>query len=405
MTVQAERTVTAPHDGTVSLGELLTEPDLHVDTVAPVDDLDRQIRYVYPTELTDPSPYLSGEELILSVGVPVAGQSDDAIRRYVGTLADRGVAALLIGLGDVFDELPAPLVAACRDRDLPLLVQRAAVPFRRIVDWAESRRAADREADARERELGAILRWFVAGTLGVDPVESALTRYGLAGAPVAVCAFTADVHVRVHELVDRHRGAVAVLDDRIVALCPHTPEFNAELAASSLVCGVAIGADAQSMAYAIPEALEALHEAIRWRRTVHIDEIATLDGLLAAVPKVRLVPFVHRLLVPLVDHDRGNNSYLVASLEAFLAPDNDISTAANELYVHVNTLRNRLAKIAELTGANPLVETDRINFRIALWAARNMGMGAGAGPEAGAVQASADVRPHNAFGSPSRRPL
>jgi hypothetical protein len=93
--------------------------------------------------------------------------------------------------------------------------------------------------------------------------------------------------------------------------------------------------------------------------------------------------------------------YLVASLEAFLAPDNDISTAANQLYVHVNTLRNRLAKIAELTGANPLVETDRINFRIALWAAHNMGMGAGADPGADAVPASAKARPHNTFGSPT----
>lgn len=392
--------MTAPHDGTVSLGELLAEPDLHVDTVTPVHDLDRQIRYFYPTELVDPSPYLSGQELVLSVGVPIVGQSEGAVDRYVGTLTECGVTALLIGLGDVFDELPAALVTACRDKDLPLLVQRPTVPFRRIVDWAETRRVAEREADARERELGAILRWFVAGTLGVGPVESALTRYGLTGVTVAACAFTADVHVPVHELVDRHHGAVAVLDDRIVALCPHTREFSADLAASSLVCGVAIGVDAQSMAFAIPEALEALHEAIRWRRTVHIDEIATVEGLLAAVPKVRLVPFVQRLLVPLVDHDDGNNSYLVASLEAFLAPDNDISTAASELYVHVNTLRNRLAKIAELTGANPLAETDRINFRIALWAARNMGMAAG--PDSVSMPASVGARPHNTLGSTVR---
>ncbi|OBB59899.1 PucR family transcriptional regulator [Mycobacterium sp. 852013-51886_SCH5428379] len=402
MTVQAEVPVTTPHDGTVSLRDLLSQPDLHVEAIACADDLDRLIRYVYPTELVDPSPYLSGAELILSVGVPVADQSEEAIRRYVGTLTDRGVTALLVGLGDVLDDVPTALPAACRELDLPLLIQRAAVPFRRIIDWAESRRAADREADTWERELGALLRWFVAGTLGVGPVESALARCGLAGGPVSVCAFTAESHVDVHELVDRHHGAVALFDDCIIALCPRSAEFTAALAASDLVCGVAIGADAQSMAYAIPEALEALHEATRWRRTVHIDEIATLDGLLAAVPKVRLVPFVHRLLVPLVDHDKGNNSYLVASLEAFLTPANDLTAAANQLYVHVNTLRNRLAKIAELTGANPLVETDRINFRIALWAARNMGMGDGAAPRGDAASLNAKPRPHNTFGSQSR---
>ena len=90
-----------------------------------------------------------------------------------------------------------------------------------------------------------------------------------------------------------------------------------------------------------------------------------------------IIVTITSLLVPLVDHDKLNNAYLVSSLEAFLAPGTDISTAAGQLYVHVNTLRNRLAKIAELTGANPLDETDRTNFRIALWAARNMGMGGG----------------------------
>ncbi|WP_231643306.1 PucR family transcriptional regulator [Mycolicibacterium baixiangningiae] len=378
--VEGSRTASdaTPHDGTVRLGDLLAEASLHVDALTPIGDLDRPIRYVYPTELADPTPYLSGEELILSIGVPVVDQSEQAIRRYVATLSRRGVTALVVGLGDLFEEPPAALLAACRDADLPLLALSATVPFRRIVDWVDSMRTADREQGARERDLGSILRWFVAGTLGVGPVQNALAEHGLAAAPVVVCAFAPEDHGRVHGLVDRHSGTVAILEDRIVALCAHSEEFSSELASSELVCGVAIARDAQAMAYAIPEASEALHEATRWRRTVHIDEIATLDGLLAAVPKVRLVPFVHRLLVPLVDHDKVNNSHLVASLEAFLAPEHDITTAANQLYVHVNTLRNRLAKIAELTGANPLDETDRINFRIALWAALNMGMREGA---------------------------
>ena len=362
-----------PHDGTVLLRELLEQPDLHIDALTPIRDLDRPIRYVYPTELADPSPYLLGEELILSIGVPVADQTAESIRRYVETLSNRRVTALLVGLGDLFDEPPPALVRACLDADLPLLVQRAAVPFRRIVDWADSLRISDREIGLRERDLGSMLSWFVAGTLGTEPVQAALIEYGLAGAPVVVCAFTADVHHRVHQLMDRHPGAVAVLGDRILTLCSQTEAFLAELESADLVCGMAIAPDAASMVFAIPEAMEALREGIRRRRSVHIEEIATLEGLLAAVPKVRLVPFVHRLVVPLVDHDKVNNSYLVDSLEAFLAPDHDMSTAAGLLYVHVNTLRNRLAKIAELTGANPLDETDRTNFRIALWAAHNLG--------------------------------
>lgn len=363
-----------PHDGTVSLGELLEEPALYVDAQTRPTDVSRPIRYVYPTELADPSPYLRGQELILSVGVPVADQSDAVIDAYVRNLKHHDVSALLIGLGDLLTDLPDPLVAACRDHDLPLLTQRAAVPFRRIVDWVDDRRTLDRTADLQERDLGAMLRWFVAGTLGAGPVEAELALRGLAGGPVSVCAFPADRHDDVHRLVDGFTAAIAVMEDRILALSAHTAQFTAALTHSETVCGVAIAQDAPALAHAIPEALEALQEGLRYRRAVRIDEIATLEGLLAAVPKVRLVPFVHRLLAPLVEHDKTNNTQLTTSLQAFLSPDNDLSTAAAHLYVHVNTLRNRLSKITELTGSNPFDESDRVNFRIALWAARNMGM-------------------------------
>ncbi|WP_299560980.1 PucR family transcriptional regulator [uncultured Mycolicibacterium sp.] len=366
----------APHDGVVRLGRLLDELDEHVKAVTPIGDPDREIRYVYPTELADPSSYLSGGELILSVGVPVHQQSEDEVRRYVSTLRERGVTALMVGLGDLFDAPPGALLESCRQAELPLLTLEHQVPFRRIVDWVETSRTADREIGKREAHLGSLLRWFVAGTLGAEPVEHALDERGLTGGPVAVCAFPATVHADVHRLLDGHGAAVALLDDdHLIALCPHTEAFRAGLVAAGRACGVAIAQAAAAMVYAIPEALEALQEATRLRRTVYIDETATLEGLLAAVPQVRLVPFVQRLVAPLVEHDKLHSSYLVASLEAFLAPHNDLNSAAAQLYVHVNTLRNRLAKIAELTGANPLEEADRVNFRIALWAARNLGMG------------------------------
>ncbi|MGB3482337.1 MAG: PucR family transcriptional regulator ligand-binding domain-containing protein [Mycobacterium sp.] len=334
----ADLSGSVPHDGTVSLGELLAEPTLHVEVLTEPVDTRRSIRYVYPTELADPSPYLHGEELILSVGVPVAGQPTAVIEQYVQNLKRHQVSALLVGLGDLFARPPEPLLAACRAHDLPLLTQRATVPFRRIVDWVDDQRAAHRTTDSREHELGSMLRWFVAGTLGAGPVEHELALRGLAGVPVAVCAFPVDRHAEVHRLIDGRTGAIAVMEDRIIGLCAHTAEFGAALTQSELVCGVAIAQDAPAMAHAIPEALEALQEGLRYQRAVRIDETASLEGLLAAVPKVRLVPFVHRLLVPLVDHDKNNNTQLTSSLQAFLSPDDDISTAAARLYVHVNTL-------------------------------------------------------------------
>ncbi|BBZ01066.1 hypothetical protein MCHIJ_05030 [Mycolicibacterium chitae] len=369
------------HDGSVTLSDLLAEPELSVQAVTTPADSAKVIRYVYPTELVDPSNYLRGEELVVSVGVPVHDKPVADIRRYVADLVEHGVTALLIGLGDLFAELPTELVEACRAHGLALLTLAPGVPFRRIVDWIDERRIAERTVDARERDLGALLRWFVAGTLGVGPLENALAGYGLAGFPVMVCAFPLELHDEVHPLVDEYPGAVAILEEQLLVLCAGDAAFASALAESHLICGISVAQNAQAMAHAIPEALEALREAVRRRHVVRIDDVSTLEGLLAAVPKVRLVPFIHRLVVPLVDHDARAGTGLLPSLQVFLQPGNDIGTAAAKLYVHVNTLRNRLAKVADLTGANPLDEDDRVRFRIAIWAASTMGTIKSAEPE------------------------
>lgn len=46
---------------------------------------------------------------------------------------------------------------------------------------------------------------------------------------------------------------------------------------------------------------------------------------------------------------------------------------ASSLDVHVNTLRNRLLKISEITGVDPYIEETRIGYRVGLWAAHRLG--------------------------------
>jgi sugar diacid utilization regulator len=52
----------------------------------------------------------------------------------------------------------------------------------------------------------------------------------------------------------------------------------------------------------------------------------------------------------LADYDGQRGSQLVATLEEFLARHGSISATSEALYVHPNTLRQRLRRIAELTG-------------------------------------------------------
>lgn len=90
----------------------------------------------------------------------------------------------------------------------------------------------------------------------------------------------------------------------------------------------------------------------RWRQTTDVitvfDDLG-VDRLLSDVPAAEVEAFCKAVLGRLeaVDAERGTD--LVRTLEVFLATRNAAATA-RALYVHYNTVQNRLARIEELLG-------------------------------------------------------
>ncbi|MGP3989204.1 PucR family transcriptional regulator [Streptomyces sp. 3N207] len=86
------------------------------------------VRWVHVTELLDPASFLEGGELVLTTLMP---QPNDPtrLRGYVDQLADVGAAGLVVELGRRYQQVPSDLVAACRARDLPLIVLSRGIRF------------------------------------------------------------------------------------------------------------------------------------------------------------------------------------------------------------------------------------------------------------------------------------
>lgn len=74
------------------------------------------------------------------------------------------------------------------------------------------------------------------------------------------------------------------------------------------------------------------------------------------------------VLAALREHDAGRGAQLEATLRAFLDHDGHWAATADALHVHVNTLRNRLVKISELTGRDVARTADRVDLYLALLA-------------------------------------
>lgn len=94
--------------------------------------LDRPVRWVHITELTDPASFLKGGELVLTTGMPLP-EEPAGIRRYVDELAGIGAAALVIELVRRYHRPPEVLVHACRARGLPLITLAKDVNFLEVT--------------------------------------------------------------------------------------------------------------------------------------------------------------------------------------------------------------------------------------------------------------------------------
>jgi DNA-binding PucR family transcriptional regulator len=71
----------------------------------------------------------------------------------------------------------------------------------------------------------------------------------------------------------------------------------------------------------------------------------------------------------LIDYDRRRNAQLVETLERYLGARCSVAESARTLYIHPNTVRQRLERIERITGLD-LRNEDLLSLELALKVAR-----------------------------------
>ncbi|MFE4414052.1 PucR family transcriptional regulator [Streptomyces sp. NPDC056821] len=103
------------------------------EVLAGADKLTRTVRWVHAGEVPNIASLLKGGELLLTTGYGLGTRPADQ-RAFVRTLADRGIAALVVELGPRFTRLPAALVETARSAGLPLVQLHREVPFVAVTE-------------------------------------------------------------------------------------------------------------------------------------------------------------------------------------------------------------------------------------------------------------------------------
>jgi purine catabolism regulator len=119
----------------LTVQSLLDELDLKL--VAGADAAEAPVRWVHISELEDPTPWLSGGELMLTTGIPLGSAAKQ--RAFIRLLADSNLAGLGLGTGFSHDKLPKAMVEEARKRDFPLFEVPYSVPFIAITEKAFAR--------------------------------------------------------------------------------------------------------------------------------------------------------------------------------------------------------------------------------------------------------------------------
>src|SRR6185503_18947097 len=148
--------------------------DLELELLAGDDAADAPVRWVHISELADPTPWLSGGELLLTTGMGL-GEAG-AQREYLERLADHGLAGLGFGLGFGHDEVPAALLDAAQARGFPLFCVPYELPFIAVTERAFAQLVNEQYAVLR-RAIAAHerLQRIVLSERGLDTIAGTLS--------------------------------------------------------------------------------------------------------------------------------------------------------------------------------------------------------------------------------------
>ena len=229
--------------------------------------------------------------------------------------------------------------------------------------------------EARTIELAARLRSFmidpdqplVAIALAVDrPDDPSLARR--AARTAAAILGRHGIHGVV--AVD---GSQAIVIASIAADSTFPADLAESLAGDGVVVSAGVGSPAGTGARDLRRSVAEARLAADYARlgapagaVTTYAQAGSYRVLLAAQSADSRAAFARAVLGPVLDQDRDRGSELIQTLDAFLQGGGHWQHVAEQLHLHVNTLRYRVGRVEQLTGRSLSSFEERVNLFIAL---------------------------------------
>ncbi|SDQ58053.1 PucR family transcriptional regulator [Microbacterium sp. cf332] len=244
------------------------------------------------------------------------------------------------------------------------------VPF--IALEVERIRSVKRTVDGYTREL---FTWLRSDDHDVVTVLARLRSLGIEGASdlAVLSVWHADpdaVLVAVRREAGSSAAAAARFDDAVL-VCVAGADV-ADRIVAGLPRGASTGRGSSGAADRLRLSLIQAEHALSLARragpgmVIGADELNSPSTIMYSEASDLIRETGAALLRPLREYDEARGGQLLHTLEVFLRTGGRLSVAANELYVHPNTLRHRVQLIEDITGRNLDSTRDRTDFDLAI---------------------------------------
>jgi purine catabolism regulator len=361
--------------------------ELGLTLVCGQESAQAHVRWVHSTELLDPTPWLKGGELLLTMGIQLTGPK--AQRELIATLADHEIAGLGFGTGFTHKKLPTALLSAARKREFPLFEVPYELPFIAITERAFAQLLDERYEMLQRNMVGDVLAEALTAHLYPEELQARLRPFGI-GEQVAVLAFKLPdpsaaaallerilEREEVHNLVAIRAGLLCAVIDADGQGGGRDPielarKLRAELGErfGEVRAAASRPAATHSLRLSFHEARCAL-EAVRLQNgdapeVASYRDLGAFQLLLSLQDDDALISYCRGVLGPVEQGEGEYGDELLRSLDVFIEHNGHWEKAAGALYCHRHTLRYRIRRVEQLTGRDFSQARDRIEFWLAL---------------------------------------
>ena len=364
------------------------------------EGLDRKITSVNIMEVPGISRFVKSEELIVTTMYPIREDGDLKLT-LIPDLVKKGVSALAISPLSHDRDIPSVMVEHADKYAFPLIRLPVDTSFNEILNPILEQILERKHIEVEYRYRARIIGDLLSGKISSKSQIMALGQYYNWGfskefIPILIKLDSSEYdqyRLQLHTFSDISENCgikgtiVADFDFGILLLIPYSDtKAKAKLCRGSL--NQIVGAYLDSFPNAclgigrpivdileLPKGLREARQAVMlsekipsFGRCVDFDNLG-IYSVLAIGNEEDLInkqAFVKEKLSALLDYDKNNKTDLVLTLQEYFNEGSNLRKAAKKLFVHHNTMSNRLKLIEEIAGANLSDTETKLEIQVAL---------------------------------------